>query len=382
MTHMIAVEPRSGDERPTDTVAFAPVDLDEAPAVDALLRRLGLGPFDRDGLAAPTGRNDVWAGPTASGEKVVVKRLSGEPDDIAARLGRSLAFERFVEGLPADRLSVPAFLGADPESGLIAHRMLPDVRTGAELMVDEIFDEPTARIAGSLVGTLHGSVAHNSSELWTTPPHWPSAHMLVGISDRLFDQLSFAELEGWRLLQSDGELRAAVADLVAGEPDRPRVPAHCDLRVDQFLLAPDALHLSDWEEFRLADPARDVGAFAGEWLYRSVLDIVTTRGGLPAIETEITHEEVLDRGVRNLQRLRGRVQAFWAGYLDARPDPDPALAERSTAFAGWHLLDRLLAGAARASRLSGIERAAAGIGRAALLTPARFTTTIGLGGQP
>lgn len=242
---MIAVDSRRDDVRPTDTVAFAPVDLDEAPAVDALLRRLELGPFDRDGLAVPTGRNDVWAGSTASGEKVVVKRLSGEPEDIAARLGHSLAFERFVDGLPAGRLSVPAYLGADTESGLIAHRMLPDVRTGAELMVDEIFDESTARIAGSLVGTLHDSSAPNSSELWTTPPHWPSAHMLVGISDRLFDQLSFAELEGWRLLQSDDELRAAVSDLVAGEPDGPSVPVHCDLRVDQFLLAPDALHLSD-----------------------------------------------------------------------------------------------------------------------------------------
>jgi hypothetical protein len=41
------------------------------------------------------------------------------------------------------------------------------------------------------------------------------------------------------------------------------------------------------------------------------------------------------------------------------------------------MLDRLMAGASRTSRLSGIERAAAGIGRAALIDPDRFVTTLG-----
>lgn len=53
----------------------------------------------------------------ASGDEVVVKRLSGEAEDVAARLGRSLAFERFVDGLGPGRIHAPHFLGAGAGAG-------------------------------------------------------------------------------------------------------------------------------------------------------------------------------------------------------------------------------------------------------------------------
>lgn len=246
-------------------------------------------------------------------------------------------------------------------------------------MVDETFDDDLARTAGEMLGHLHDHDLDDPGTGGPPPPSMPSPGLLVGIPHHHFDQLSFGEIQAWRLLQRDDELVRAVTGLAASETAQPRVPAHCDLRVDQFLVSGGRLYLSDWEEFRLADAARDVGGFAGEWLYRAVLDIVTTRGGAPVIDAQLTHDDVLARGAANLQRLSGKVRSFWSGYRAVRT-VGPALAERATAFAGLHLLDRLIVGASRSARLSGIERAAAGIGRAALLDPARHGDAIGLGG--
>ncbi len=45
------------------------------------------------------------------------------------------------------------------------------------------------------------------------------------------------------------------------------------MRLDQFLLTDTAFYVpTTGEEFRLGDPARDVGAYVGEWLpHRAVL---------------------------------------------------------------------------------------------------------------
>lgn len=368
-------------DRP-DALSFAPLDLADAPDVDALLHQLGLGTFDRESVWAPPGRNDIWTGRTTAGAQVLVKRLTGPPADVAARMDRALTFEEFARTALGHAVPTPPLLGADRPAALVAFEYLHGARTGAELMVAEAFDEALATEAGRLVGAVHAATAPRPLALTSDAPFLPAPELLHGVPAALFDSATSAELAAWRLMQSDTGLREAVVALRAWEARAPRVPAHCDLRVDQFLLADGRLHLADWEEFRLADPARDVGAFAGEWLYRAVLDIVTTRGGQPAIGVDLSHDEVVERGVRNLERLRGRVRRFWAGYTAVRPGIDPDLAARATAFAGWHLLDRLLVGAARATRLSGIERAAAGIGRAALVDPHRFADAVGLGGRP
>ncbi len=95
------------------------------------------------------------------------------------------------------------------------------------------------------------------------------------------------------------------------------------------------------------------------------------------MDFELTHELVLQRGVEKMQRLLPRVHHFWRGYRQSRPYLDDGFAARATAFAGWHLLDRMIAGATKTARLSGIQRAAAGVGRAALLNPEKFAATLG-----
>ncbi|WP_371782261.1 class V lanthionine synthetase subunit LxmK [Streptosporangium subroseum] len=358
---------------------FAPINLDLVPEVDMFLRKLGAGDFHRESLTAPVGRNDTWAGLTDSGRKVFVKRLDGPSDDVRARMRRMLSFENFVGLVNKPALRSPAFLGIDMDARLVAFEFVDAGMSGAKLMVDETFDDELARAAGEAIGSLHDGVPPEGEELDESAPTLPALVLQQGLTLRAFNNFSFAELEVWRLLQNDAALIEAIVELCRREREAPKVPSHCDLRVDQFIIVRDLVYIADWEEFRLADAARDIGSFAGEWLYRSVLDIVTSRGDSVFIDIDLDHDAVLRRGAEKIERLRPRVQNFWRAYLGKRKQVDAELAERATAFAGWHMLDRMIASSPQRARISGIERAAAGIGRKILLEPRKFASTIGLG---
>ncbi|MFI1305789.1 class V lanthionine synthetase subunit LxmK [Streptomyces sioyaensis] len=365
-----------------NAVRFQAIDLNRAPEVEALLHRLDLGRFDRETVTGPMGRNDTWAGHTDAGHAVFVKRLVGARDDVRARLRRAMSYERLAAA-SGGVLRSPRLLGADPENALLAFDYLAGARIGRDLVVAERFGPELSRSAGRALGLLHSAPVESGHDLDRSVPHLPSLRPFEGLPPAMFDASSSAALEAWRLLQNDPRLRDAVASLLHAEELAPRTPAHCDLRVDQFLIdegSRDRLSVTDWEEFRLADPARDVGAFAGEWLHRSILDIVTSRGDAEFMDVTLTRERVLSRGVEKLTRLRPNIEAFCAGYRQARPETDQGLAERAAGFAGWHMLDRLIAGASQRPRLLPVERAAAGVGRTALLDPAQFITVLGLGG--
>lgn len=354
-------------------------DLDEAPMVEAFVAELGLGRLDRAGMTSPFGRNDVWAGSTSSGRDVFVKRLRGPAEDVEARFRRLTAFEVVAAAQPADRRpAAPSHLGGDPVHGIVVYELVAGGSTGAQHMVDETFDSGLAHATGVALAGVHEMVVPAAVELDTSAPALPSLGLLDGLPLTVFETVSHGQLEAWRLQQNDAPLRAALQALDRRERAAERVPAHCDLRVDQLLVVDGQVLVADWEEFRLADPARDIGSFAGEWLYRSALDIVTTRGDAVFDDSPLDHDAILRRGVDKLLRLRPLIERFWAGYRSARV-VDSDLAVRATAFAGWHLLDRLLAGSAFTGRSSGIERAAAGIGRGILLDPTRFVSVIGLG---
>ncbi|WP_432536637.1 class V lanthionine synthetase subunit LxmK [Kineococcus arenarius] len=358
-----------------------PLDLAIVPEVDAFIASLGSGRLDPASASDPLGRNDIWSGRTDQGRAIFVKRIAGRIGG-RERFDRSVSFERFADatGLFAPRRG--RLIGEDPEHRLLAFDHV-EARTGAHLMIEEAFDEDLAADAGALVGQLHSTAVPAGLELDRTQGIFPPVEFLHGLPAGAFQASSAGELAAWRLLQHDRELVQALTGLRRDERQVDPVPSHGDLRVDQFLVTEGesgpALHLTDWEEFRLSDPARDVGAFAGEWLFRGVLDIVTDRGEAAFVDVEFTHDVVLERGAAKLQRLLPLVRSFWASYRQVRPVVDPGLSTRATAFAGWHLIDRLIAGATRTSRLSGIERAAAGIGRNALLSPDRFADVLGLG---
>ncbi|WP_369357846.1 class V lanthionine synthetase subunit LxmK [Streptomyces sp. cg2] len=364
---------------------FDAPSLAGAREVEDLLDRLELGLFLPGSVTSFLGRNDNWAGETTSGQKIFVKKLKVPSGTARSGVQRTLVFQRLLERIPREMLLAPDLLGWDEDSGVLVFRLLDGARTGAERMVDETFDESLALAAGRAVGALHrcdpsGLVVDDS------PCPLPSTALLQGLSPLAFDECSFAGLQAWRLLQQDTAVIDAVAALLEEERAAPKVPAHCDLRLDQFLISDEQVWLTDWEEFRLADAARDVGSFAGEWLFRSILDIVTTRGDSQSrgdtsfADVSLTHETVIARGVAKFERLRPVIEAFCRGYREARPVVDEGLARRAAGFAGWHLLDRLIAGADMSARLSATARAAAGVGRNILLTPEAFIATLGLEG--
>ena len=338
---------------------------------------LGKGNFLRDQVESRLGRNNIWVGPTNTGESVFVKRLLGDRPDVAKRVRRSLDMQRVLADHPEGADAAPALIGHDVDNGILVFENLEEAQPAGDLMVEDRFDTELAMRCGRLVGQLHET--EPTPELDESRPLFPSEELLVGVPVTMFDRLGNTELEAWRLLQPDPELHEGVLRLLAAEDVAPKTPTHCDLRVDQFLLVGERLLITDWEEFRLADPARDVGGFAGEWLYRAILDIVTSRGDAEFLDIDFTQEVVLTRGVEKFLRLRPLVETFWQGYLEVRGEVDPEIAERATAYAGWHMIDRLIAAAAQRPRLLGIERAAAGIGRTALLAPERFVKTLGLG---
>ncbi|MET7668246.1 class V lanthionine synthetase subunit LxmK [Micromonospora luteifusca] len=363
------------------TKQVMPINLDLSPEVDRLLLELGVGPFVRETVTSPIGRNDAWAGVTENGRDVFVKRLTGRAGDTHGRMRRLLDFEKYAADASFENVHWPQFIGSDEENFIVVFERIDDAVNGATLMVDETFTLEHAYQVGRAIGHLHSTPPAATVDLDDTTPGFPPVGLLEGLPLSMFLRSSAGEIEAWRLLQNDPELIAAVRRLRDAEERAPKVPSHCDLRVDQLLIGPEGLFLTEWEEFRLADPARDVGAFAGEWIYRSVLDLVTNRGDDAFLDTEFTHELVLRRGVDKMRRLLPLVHEFWRAYREVRPEVDDGLAVRATAFAGWHLLDRLIAGALSSARLSAIQRAAAGVGRAALVNPEKFATTLGFGGD-
>jgi hypothetical protein len=362
---------------------YSPRGLDDFPEVSGLLRKLGAGDFLPDEVTAHVGRNDNWSGPTASGLRVFVKRLVGiSPGEARQRFDRIMAYETLAAGPAGARLPGPRFLGSDPASLLLAYEYLEDARSGAELAADDAFDDATCRAAGETVAALHGLPV--DAELLDTSTHpMPPVHRFGALPLPVYTAATFGELETWRLLQRDHDLAAALGRLREAEAAQPqRAPVHGDLRLDQFLQTGRGLHLTDWEELRVGDPARDVGDFVGEWLYLAVHGIPRAIGNDPgrAFGHQASHDEVVTHGLRELDRLRPRMRAFWDAYLAARATPvDEAFRVRAAAYAGWHLIDRLFATAmVFGGRLPAADRASAGIGRSLLLSPETYPATLGL----
>jgi hypothetical protein len=341
-------------------------------ATGELFDRLGLGEALEDGAVSFSGRNDNWAGPTTSGAEVFVKRTS------ESGMHRAVAFELFASAHAPKHLRTPSCLGWDEGAGLHVTRLLRDCVSGDELADDGLFDSGAAEATGLAIGELHGwaptpqVVAHEE-----IPILGGIVRLFGGLPLPVYLEATGAELEVWRLVRHDRPLRAALDALAGQESVVVLRPVHGDLRLDQLQIAGGTLYLTDWEEFGLADPAVDVGAFVGQWVLRAVLGI--TKPDQRAAETSLSHNDIIQRTTAGLREVRPIVQAFWSGYRTARGEVEDSLAERATAFAGWHMFDRMIAVAHQSAQVLAGQRAAAGIGRKLLLDPGRYVEVVGLG---
>ncbi len=318
---------------------------------------------------------------------MLVKQFRGEPADASRRFARSLAFEQTVGRATPRWFATPRCLGWDEPARLLAFEYVAAAKSGADLLLNAEFEDDLAYEVGLAVGELHSMPADAgpgrsspSPEPVPVPvpdrttPRLPSAEFLDGLPRWVYAACSAAELQAWSLMQHDGPLAEAIRLLLALQDQAAVTPAHCDMRLEQLFLGAGRLYLCDWEEFRLADPARDVGSFAGEWLHQAITSMAAADENADAF----SHADIVQRITAGIERQRPRIVAFWAGYRRARPVADLDLAIRATAFAGWHMFDRMLAVARRFARLRAIDRAAAGIGRTILLSPAAHAATLGL----
>uniref|UniRef100_A0AAU2VQV9 Class V lanthionine synthetase subunit LxmK n=1 Tax=Streptomyces sp. NBC_00008 TaxID=2903610 RepID=A0AAU2VQV9_9ACTN len=361
-------------------IRFEPADLDRHPEVNALLEHTGLGKFNADTITSPFGRNESWMGTTDQGHQVFVKSFEGPGQQ--ERLQRTLHFGK------------RALLAGIATPNILAHRENPAI------VVFELLDEPLSLLdlftesadqqqdfdtrwcveAAQLTADTHRlAVEGFDTSAHPLPPLSPmNALTLPG-----FLRQSGAELHMWQLLHNDPDVLQAVTAMK--EADNPTlgqwVPIHGDLRLDQFLIGHDSLYLTDAEEARLGDPARDIGAFAGEWLYHAINRIPTVLNESQVVGHVPTHEEIVATGAAEVDRFSSRTQAFFSAYL-ARAEFSESLhhdlAVRAARYAGWHMIDRMISVARQKQILAAVPRAAAGIGRSLLLSPQQFLHTIGL----
>jgi hypothetical protein len=349
-----------------------------AGRLGAALGALGLPAAAAAGARSRVGRNENWVVVLPDGTQVFVKVYAHLGLDGAARFGRAALLERRYG--PDEPVRRPRCLAIAEEPMAMAFEHLDAVRSGAELAAAGEFDTATAYWVGTQLAALHGA---RLPGLDHTPPRRPAPDSLHALTVQDVLRFSAGEIQAWRLLQSDPGLIDGLTRLRALEAAHPPVPVHGDLRLDQILVAGGRPHLNDWEDLRAADPARDLGTFAGEWLHRAALALLPGPAARVAGEPEPadlagSHREILARGARELAARRPYVEALLAGYRDRGAPYDPDTAERAAMFAGWHLIDRLLAGASERARLGALERAAAGIGRSAVLDPAAAVPALGL----
>ncbi|MGW7443961.1 class V lanthionine synthetase subunit LxmK [Kitasatospora sp. NPDC054795] len=363
------------------TGVFAPVPLDHVPDVVQALERLGVAPFaDRTPISRP-GRNDNWAGPTTDGREVFVKRLA---QPLAAeRFDRARAFEQVLAaGRPPEHWHSPAFLGADPGALLLVHERLVDAVPGNLLADQGRFDAALSHRAGLALAELHRMPVHPADlPEPATGGREGSTARLVELTAEDYAAASGGELEVWSMLQHDKRVRAALRELAGSSAAAPAVPIHGDLRLDQFLLSGDDLYLTDWEEFRIADPARDVGAYVGQWLHRAAVGMFAGLGPDTPVPPAEVHEALMRSGAEQLDAVRPQIAAFWSGYRRVRSEPaadERQFTVRVTRYAGWHLFERTIATATLTHRLTAVLRGAAGVGRNALLDPLRSAEVLGL----
>lgn len=333
---------------------------------------------DTGELPRLAGRNINHVVRTDRGQYFVKVLLELDSD---RRVTNSLGYDHFAARVSAAPRS-PRCLVAERELGILIFEYLADVESGAQLMVEERFTPETATALGRAVATLHlGEVALTPGELVSLPAPYPE--LLRGFPLHGLPELTGGELKAWSLLQADDAVRAALTDLNARSRAVPSAPVHGDLRVDQVLVdAEGRPWIIDWEEFGAADPARDTGSFLGEWLYRTVLDIPTSRGDGVELPDGSSTADLVGRGHAKLARLRPITEAFWQSYHRTRATAgrpvDDDFSHRTAGFVGWHLLDRFVAGSALSGHLPAIHRAAAGVGRAALLNPVGVLELLGL----
>lgn len=345
--------------------------------VQKLLDQLGLGCLVIDTATPILRRNDSWSGITTSGAEVFVKRIS---TDDPSRYRRACIFEILSGVTPIPGLTTPHCHGWDDTSQLQVFQWVRDAEIATDLLYDGRLTCDLAQRVGVSLAALHTTVPASGLGLERVDFPLPTTEWLAALPSRMYDRASAGELQVWRMLQQDESLAPAIARLRADENAAAATMIHGDVRLDQILVdvRGGVVHLTDWEEFRIGDPARDTGAFVGDLLCHAASRALRNTSGSASTPVGERADISTTDIAAELARIQPVLRAFWRGYR-VNGNVGDELAHRTVAFAGWHTYDRLIAQAQRSARVSAVARGVAGMGRNLLRDPGRFLTTLGLG---
>ncbi len=333
-------------------------------AVDERLSALGLGAFD-GAVETSLGRNKNFHGLATTGQRLFVKWFQRDPG--GERFNRNHAFEATGSAAPKR----PTLILDDAELGIAVYEYIDGVETATLAARENRLTPGHTATMGALVAQLHA-----------VEPVGIGRHRCAMPPDLLFDAMPLemflgatgAELEMWRLMQGDPEIVEAIATLrrVEHREDYRTVVVHGDLRLDQFLINDDDVLLTDFEDVRIGDPARDLGAVVGELLYTAVIGIPGRLAEHLPYGAVVGHADILAEGAAAVEEQRPLIAGFMAAYREHGGEVDVQTGERIMRFAGWHMLDRMLVMSERANLIDAVTRGAAGIGRTILVQPSEF----------
>lgn len=200
--------------------------------------------------------------------------------------------------------------------------------------------------------------------------------LFTALTPEQYAEASGAELECWSLFHHDEVLRDALRRWVDAQVHDPVGGViHGDLRPDQYLIDEQGVHIIDWEEWGPGAFTRDLAGVLGPMLFEALVTGVGATGQAGGLPGEM-HAALVARTHAALVAFTPAVRAFLTGYavgggrgIDSR---------RLGQDLGWALIERVLARAAMSHRLPAVDKAVAGIGRQALVSPESIVAALGL----
>jgi hypothetical protein len=294
--------------------------LDARSVVDLLLERGALEPedvLDRSLSVSDVSRRNLCFAVRRDGAPGLFVKHPRTEDPLSLA---SLHNESRVIGLAAPAPGVRLY---DPQRHVLVVDLIPD---GEELFFRTLREHglrpELARALGAAVGTMHRTALQSASEPPPSAGAWILGLATIGDAQLPRDAPGVAHLRD--LARDDPQLADGLAAL--RETWTADVLVHGDLKWENVLVSgtePPRVHLVDWEEGGVGDPAWDVGGMLHTYL----------RDWVIARETPNMDDGDL------LRAMPPSAAALWDGYrTTARPEDPAALLMRSIGMAGARLL--------------------------------------------
>lgn len=339
--------------------------------IDPLLEQLGRMREEIEDAPVLLGRNLNARLRFSDGDEIFVKAVRGLGSE--GRYQRITTFHDVMDfsGLP---VRTPDLIARDDAGLVLAQTVVGIDGAFAERVRESTASPEDLTLVACAVAAMHSATPSDASRIESRAPSLPP-HGLDAMPIELFEGSTTGQLEMWRLLQNDSVLQNRLDALVRSAPrGDAAVPIHEDLRSDQILLEGGTCWVLDWEDFRLGDPARDVGSLLGELFYHRARRLVHS---IAADGEDVTDASIIAYGSRTVDQAVPSLRTFWRAYSSAH-SVENGFSARAVGFLGWHLFDRALASATYYGRMSAMDRALAGIGREAIVNAPGYIDVLGL----